>query len=538
MNNTPFTQISEIEKKVIETYINDWAEVELQASLPYILREWDSQKQSLYELFGNKLILEKPVSFSKSIHEMDHEIDDAYDRLPDAGKLFWRQFENLCNERMHFYYGEQIRLNNDALAKTNMYAKEVNWSLCNRVISCKTLAANRIDFDFTIDLPKPDGSFRQYHVEKGSRPMRVVKRIFDAFRSYFYNNDEGYKALCVWHSQILNDKTVKGDLCLSIHPLDYMTMSDNACDWSSCMSWIDTGCYRGGTVEMMNSPMVIVAYMRSHTDMDLNAGWDSTHNKREYMKWNSKKWRTLIIVNKYGIFSVKAYPYRHDEMTKYAMEWVASLFKDRHFEEVEEFDPCVPQRMTKYDLSVTINPLTNRMYNDFGATKHFAMLDYEECKEYENGKITFTYSGLSECMSCGTLTSKSFEFNGEGVLCCRTCTDEEEEHVQCVNCGEEMIEDDAFYVDDVPLCHDCFESLCFADAVTFEYGFEDQGVDLFFMSNGKPVSIGRVRIDTVGTLIEEKLSDEQESMMANEQKVILLRDQLNSMGISLYNDLV
>ena len=38
-------------------------------------------------------------------------------------------------------------------------------------------------------------------------------------------------------------------------------MSDNNSGWESCMSWRNNGCYRRGTVEMMNSPYVIVAYL-------------------------------------------------------------------------------------------------------------------------------------------------------------------------------------------------------------------------------------------------------------------------------------
>ena len=38
-------------------------------------------------------------------------------------------------------------------------------------------------------------------------------------------------------------------------------MSDNDYGWDSCMGWMNEGEYRLGTVEMMNSPCIVVAYI-------------------------------------------------------------------------------------------------------------------------------------------------------------------------------------------------------------------------------------------------------------------------------------
>ena len=49
----------------------------------------------------------------------------------------------------------------------------------------------------------------------------------------------------------------------------------------------DEGSYRLGTVEMMNSPMVICAYLSGKNQMDINGVYE----------WNSKKWRAWAIVS-------------------------------------------------------------------------------------------------------------------------------------------------------------------------------------------------------------------------------------------------
>jgi hypothetical protein len=108
-----------------------------------------------------------------------------------------------------------------------------------------------------------DGS--KVTITLGMKFMKALGKVVEA-----YNLDqEMFEEFRIAHSQILNDKKLSGRLCLSIHPLDYMTMSDNESDWGSCMSWREGGCYRRGTVEMMTSPVVVVAYLKSEIDMNL-----------------------------------------------------------------------------------------------------------------------------------------------------------------------------------------------------------------------------------------------------------------------------
>ena len=76
--------------------------------------------------------------------------------------------------------------------------------------------------------------------------MRVLSKIATAY------NLPGFEDFRIAQSLVTNQANLKGYITLSIHPLDYMTMSDNNCGWDSCMSWQEEGCYRQGTVEMMN----------------------------------------------------------------------------------------------------------------------------------------------------------------------------------------------------------------------------------------------------------------------------------------------
>ena len=380
----------------------------------------------------------------------------------------------------------------------------MEWYRCENMLCNEYLAANCIDEEFTIPLPKPDGTTRKYHVQKGSRPMRVLSQIMKAYHHDFEGYEKGFNDFSVWQSRMLNDKKLEGELCLSIHPLDYITMSENTCDWSSCMNWPEKGCYRSGTVEMMNSPMVIVAYLKSKDPLMLDTGWIYNHNSghRTEMEWSSKKWRTLIIIHDTGLYSVKAYPYQHDKLTTCAMEWIASCIKDRKFNDPVEFEPY--RSFTLEGMRIDgVSPRTHRMYNDFGSANHFAMFDIPAIKniytKLEPLYININYSGASECMSCGELLKHDYDnnitFESEGQLCCDKCDPNSSYNETCCDCcGESFDADDGVWVQEYYVCPYCFENECFEDAWTHEYYFNEDCVDLYITDKNKNHHVGFVSI--------------------------------------------
>ena len=140
--------------------------------------------------------------------------------------------------------------------------------------------------------------------------MRVLQKMakefdlpdFDIFRNHI--------------SRITEVRKSKVKFTLSIHPLDYMTMSDNVNGWESCMNWTQgPGSYRAGTIEMMNSPLVVVAYITTKPYYPANTS----------IEWTSKSWRELIIVHPNTICSVKSYPYYNIAFDKALVNWLAEI---------------------------------------------------------------------------------------------------------------------------------------------------------------------------------------------------------------------
>ena len=336
--------------------------------------------------------------------------------------------------------------------------------------------------------------------------MKALGKIASAYGL----NMSNFEDFRIKVSQILNQKVLKGNLCLSIHPLDYVTMSDNNSDWSSCMSWMDNGCYRQGTVEMMNSPMVIVAYLTASEPMDVCG-----------LEWNNKKWRELMIVNKDLITNIKSYPYFNSNLTKAALsllrELAAKNLPEWNFDEtLRKYEPNEYVYVDDYKLM--IYPSSNAMYNDFlndpymnAAYFNKDLYCYANADDDGYIRVCFNYSGKSECMGCGR---EADFYDNEGHLmgeCCDTV-------VFCSICGESYRdEDELTCVDGRLLCPDCFDDNVAQDAITGENHLTRNLTPIRLLSDKDETKI----VETIFVY------DVEESCTAKHFKIIRKREVLN-----------
>ena len=281
-------------KKYIEYYATNstYGPSQVSVQISHLLRFWNKNKQFLFELFNNELILQKDINIQYPETFLIEEMEDLLDQQDDK------------------FIGEMSNFINKLAVKENY----TYYSNLYRLIEPKTLISNIYPGD-TVEIPYTlnDGTLKYLTVQSGCKIMKILSKIANIF------DLNGFEEFRLKHSMVLNRKKFKGTVCLSIHPLDYMTMSDNDCDWDSCMSWREDGDYRLGTVEMMNSPYIVVAYLKSKTDMDLFENGTT--------QWNNKRWRQLFMVSDKMIFGIKGYPYNNDILTDVILDWLLDLFK-------------------------------------------------------------------------------------------------------------------------------------------------------------------------------------------------------------------
>lgn len=402
--------------------VKDWAPIDS------VLRIWSEAKDmNLIKLFDGKLTISRPITYEKSNNELINQISamtDFYCRMGREGRngyQFYRAWNRWIIDTSYADLGITVN----------------NWYDLRGLMNFGTLARNRYDgptFDIHLEGNK------RISIQNGAKALKILGKIAEAF------DIAGFEDFRICHSQILNDKKVKGEIYLSIHPMDYMTMSDNACGWESCMAWTHDGGYRQGTVEMMNSPTVIVAYMKS----------DKEDYKIDNIIWNNKKWRQLYVVDKDAIIAVKDYPYHNDYLNKFIIDWLRDLAKERlgwTYDEpicINVDDDDIEQNEKTFHLELDCQ----NMYNDFGAMdEHWLAVGTEAYKRIgpRRSWINITYSGFSQCMACGSIDP---ELCNENHLTCMNC----QEIRRCNECGD-IITGESYWLSGQCLCHYCYDNL-------------------------------------------------------------------------------
>lgn len=400
----------------IKTYSNGKAELIDNIDLKKVLKVWNNEKDFLYKLLGNQLIISKPIIFTKNELILKEEIYEL------MGHPFIRNFKN-------------------AVGNYNI------WSL----VSLTSLTENIYPGQNFIISDKG----KSIKINQGCKTVRALGKIAKLL------NIDGYEDFRLKHSLILNQKTIKGMLHLSIHPLDFITMSDNNCDWDSCMSWVDNGSYRRGTVEMMNSSCVLVAYISAKQPYIID-------NKQ----WNNKKWRELFIITKDIISNVRGYPYTNDELDSIIIDWIQELAKNNLNLDFENGKHQIYSGINIKDFNekFKISYYTEAMYNDcYKQTVCFSN-EFLKREEKEPFNLYICYSGLSTCMICG----KEGCFLNEEEIVCEDCS----ENIVCSCCGDIICNDDGIEFNNHLLCRWCYSEQVHECSKCGDKVFEDDLIEL------------------------------------------------------------
>jgi hypothetical protein len=210
------------------------------------------------------------------------------------------------------------------------------------------------------------------------------------------------------------------------------------------MSWMEeAGDYRLGTIEMMNSPYVIVAYVESKETMWTPGG-----------EWNSKRWRQLYIVTKEVILGNRQYPYYSDELQGVAIKWIRDLMT-----QIPGYGPYPEETIqlkndswnTVRDKKIRFNFHCNYMYND---VYDFRLAYVADQKIDEDDHYYCNFSGPAVCTGCGEIIE--LDEVDASVVQCRAC----DGHWRCDFCGDWHSScDESYLVDDEYLaCDWCYHN--------------------------------------------------------------------------------
>lgn len=220
-------------------------------------RTWERNKRRFYEMFGKELIYEIPnVSFPLGEGQKEH---------------MFVSFSGYTHSRA-----------------LNEFMEDQGF---------EAFFSNRVIREYPIDEDK--------RIPKGMKFSKALK--------YFVSDEKALEKMQIEYSQIIQEDRIKGTLCFSIHPLDYLSISENTYNWRSCHS-LD-GAYRGGNMSYLMDKATIICYLRGEDNCVLP--------RFGSVVWNSKKWRCLLHINndQTVVFASRQYPFFSEqaliEMRKY-----------------------------------------------------------------------------------------------------------------------------------------------------------------------------------------------------------------------------
>lgn len=233
-----------------------------------IISQWWENKSWLYGELNNNLIWESPEPVS--IHMTD-EIKDTL-------------VKNFIEITEDFLYGELVGEPSD-----EDYRSEIeDWIVWIR-------ANQRGFFNNSVVDPLP-----------GEREMKQGMKLIKAFKFFNFPEDV-IRKLQDMASQIIQQNKIEGILCFSIHPLDFLSLSDNESKWRSCHA-LD-GEYRAGNLSYMIDPSTVVCYLKSTHDVQLE-------RFPKGLLWNNKKWRVLFHIHreKHIAYVNRQYPFNSEQL--------------------------------------------------------------------------------------------------------------------------------------------------------------------------------------------------------------------------------
>lgn len=365
-----------------------------------VVKAYDLAKgEKLTGLFGDKTIVEKQITMLKPIEDIELEIKTS--NFPeDIYKAFMNQdgveIDEETERLFYFIFGYYSRL-----AKQVIPNKAHFFSLEGKSIS-------------TGKMVKFGGMKISKSIKHFFKDQKIATMFQDRYSTFF------------------NQKKIKGTLCLSIDPVDYLTVSVNKHGWSSCFDTMKKGCYCASVTSLLISPNTFVAYLKGDEDVTYE------REGREFV-WNSKKWRAYVSLSHDNKITVihKGYPYESPALIEEVKDMVAKLTGVKDFKQEEASGGVAFE---------TPRNFYNDFFEDYGSATVFKTPDADTTYQIQ------LLEGAGRCLCCGR------EYDGVDFdYVCADCGD----YSSCKRCGVTCHEEDDYrHVvlmngEEEYVCYDC-----------------------------------------------------------------------------------
>lgn len=258
-----------------------------------MLRRWQRNKAKIVDnLFDGELQIKIPIDQARfRFGEATNQIHDflekriADDRKKDKQR-FYRQFLMIEGEELEHIF-ENKRVNPQKPSESWFLHPFVDWKLSNSNLSLY------------------EGRAKLYEASDNCKSPKLTKQIKAIMQAFEYSSKEIEDALSVFSEiQSFDFQLEKADyLTLSVHPLDFITLSINDYGWSSCVNLNKE--HFPSTFSSMQDAATMICYLEGQKSKLVLYREDG-----ENVYWNNKKIRALMCADHKleNIFINETYP--------------------------------------------------------------------------------------------------------------------------------------------------------------------------------------------------------------------------------------
>lgn len=424
MRKQPIDSLTEKDKYNFRKYVELYANCSC-GPLNIVLAEWNKNKRRLYHAFGNQLQIKKQITIERNTVSIIQDLSSIYTPKIIRSTYDIEYYQNQTpNDDFISDFTFFIACNDNLKVKEK---KNIS-----RLFSYQNIVEGCLNGLYEDNMKLENYNFT---CKNGMKTMRTIQKCLKALK--YSNMDKFYK----WRDKInLIDRNTNSTvtLVLSINPIDFITMSDNKCNWSSCMSWINDGCYHAGTIEMMNSNLAAVAYLENSHNFLIKL------DENNILDMSNKSWRELLFVNKNIIIAGKSYPYYNEDLSIKALTFMRELVENK-FHWSYTFINQKYRDLTQYDSNYFLKYIADPQ-KSATSKKHFKIFTYTNGMYHDMVEDVGT-----PYWCCRNKPKKGLRLNLSGS-------------VTCMCCGEKIYEDhDIYNADDIgreKICYDCKSSRC------------------------------------------------------------------------------
>lgn len=413
------------------------------------------------------------ISYSQEIQ--NPKVDDLIDSWLEAK----RDFIEAMNGELIYCYPQEISFSLDPVDRNRLLDNFIE-DVFNRYRN-----DDLIEF---LDLVR-DNFFENRLIKDINFRTKMGKNIFipkgmkivKAFK-YFEEDKCALTDLQNYASRLIQEDKIKGYFCISVHPLDFLSLSENNHNWRSCHA-LD-GEYRAGNLNYMVDSSTVICYLRSSKDSVL---------PNFPFPWNDKKWRVLLYFsNDWNmLFAGKPYPFNSSDGLNFILTTMldkSGLAKDSTWTKWDDTkinfigspnnNSGYSLKYKYYPVGETLKPLHELVKNGEGALQFNDVLQsstyqglysfrlryspyFAPSTGYSTSETCFSIGKEVKCLRCGEKPIKiSSSFQCVDCECEYGSCEDDDDFGYCECCGARVYlgdDTDVYYVDGSIVCSHCAE---------------------------------------------------------------------------------